>query len=144
MNNILTSPPPYVTLILELIDVKLWRPGRFYSIISIARNRLTASMLRKLLQAACGLDQSWRKAHGKQDKSLLFSTECHTWSLIHIGDLFHVHCLLIKLTSVFCNPFMRYSHLLEPFHKQFVRKIQLMHASRVFVRVRLTSFLGPL
>ena len=36
----------YVTLILVLIDVKLWRPGRFYSIISIARNRLTASMLR--------------------------------------------------------------------------------------------------
>ena len=68
----------------------------------------------------------------------------HTWSLIHKGDLFHVHCLLIKLTRVFCNLFMRYSRLLESFHKQFVRKVQLMHASRVLVGVRLTRFLGPL
>ena len=50
----------------------------------------------------------------------------------------------IQRTSVFCNLFMRYSHLFEPFHKQFVRKVQLMHASRVLVRVWLTRFLGPL
>ena len=75
---------------------------------------------------------------------ILGRNDKHTWSLIHIGDLFHVHCLLIELTSVFCNLFMRYSRLLEPFHKQFVRKVQLMHASRVLVGVRLTRFLGPL
>ena len=36
----------YVTLIFVLTDLRLWRPGRFYSIVSIARNRLPASMLR--------------------------------------------------------------------------------------------------
>ena len=36
----------YVTLIFVLTDLRLWRLGRFYSIVSIARNRLPASMLR--------------------------------------------------------------------------------------------------